>query len=86
MERHVVVEAVARELLEAFGMLGRQVGPQLDDDAALGGVDDDRILLVQIGGQRLGERGGRADQRDDDGENSDHENSGLGRRPAADLG
>ena len=57
VERHVVVIALARQLLDALGVLGREVGPQLDDDAALGGVDDDRIRLVEIGGQRLGDRG-----------------------------
>ena len=76
VERHVVVIAVARELLDALGMQGREVGPQLDDDAALGGVDDDRILLVEAGGKRLGDRGRGTDQRGDEGENSDHENSG----------
>ena len=76
MERHVVVKAFARELLDALGVLGREIGAQLDDDAALGGVDDDRILLVEIGGQRLRDGGSRAEQRGEDGENSDHENSG----------
>ena len=57
VERHVVVITLARELLDALGMLGREIGPQLDDDAALGGVDDDRVLLVEIGWQRLGDRG-----------------------------
>ena len=60
VERHVVVIALARQLLDPLGMLGREVGAQLDDDAALGGVDDDRVRLVEIGGQRLGDRGGRA--------------------------
>src|SRR6185437_2719108 len=76
MERHVVVKAVARELLDALGVLGRDIGAQFYDDAALGGVDDDRVCLVEVGGQRLGERGGDADQRGKDGKNSDHENSG----------
>ena len=76
MERHVVVKAFARELLDALGVLGRDVGAQLDDDAALGGVDHDRIGLVETGRQRLRDRGSRADQRGDNGENSDHENSG----------
>ena len=76
MERHVVVEAVAGELLDALGMFGREIGAQRDDDAALGGVDHDRIGLVEIGRQRLGERGSRAEQRGEEGENSDHENSG----------
>ena len=79
VERHVVVIAVARELLDALGMLGREIGAQLDDDAALGGVDHDRILLVETGGKRLRDRGSGADQRGDEGESSDHENSGSGR-------
>jgi hypothetical protein len=76
MERHVVVIALARELLDALGMLGREVGPQLDHDAALAGVNHDRIRLVEIGGQRLGDRGSHEEQRGDECENSDHENSG----------
>ena len=76
VERHVVVVALARQLLDALGMLGREVGAQLDDDAALGGVDHDRIRLVEIGGQRLRDRGSRADQRGEKAKNSDHENSG----------
>ena len=55
VERHVVVKALARQLLDALGVLGRKVGPQLDDDAALGGVDDDGVGLVEIGRQRLRE-------------------------------
>ena len=74
MERHVVVIALARELLEALGMLGREVGAQLDDDAALGGVDHQRVLRIDAGGKfrRLREGGRRADERNDDGENADH--------------
>ena len=77
MERHVVVIAVARKLLDTLGVLGRDIGPQLDDDAALGGVDDDRIGLVEIGRQRLGDRRRDANQRGDEGKNSDHENPGM---------
>src|SRR5207247_7683550 len=38
VEWHVVVIALARELLDALGVLGREVGSELDDDAALAGV------------------------------------------------
>ena len=76
MERHVVVKTFTRELLDAFGMLRREIVAQLDDDAAFGGVDDDRIGLVEIGRQRLRDRGGRTYQRGENGKNSDHENSG----------
>src|ERR1700737_2726989 len=80
MERHVIVKAFASEQLDLLSVFRREIGPQLNDDTALGGVDDDRILLVEIGRKRLRDRGGRADQRDDEGENSDHENSGSGER------
>ena len=76
MERHVVVIALARQQLDALGMLGGEVVPQLDHDAALGGVDHNRIRLVEIGGQWLGDRGNCANQRGDECENADHENSG----------
>ena len=75
VERHVVVIAVARQRLDALGVLRCQIGAQLDDDAALGGVDDDRIGLVEIGGQRLGQCGSRAYQRSEQAKNSDHESS-----------
>ncbi len=63
MERHVVVIAVPRQLLDPLGMLRREVGAQLEDDPSLGGVDDDRIRLVEIGRQRLRDRGGHGHQR-----------------------
>ena len=34
MEHDAVVEPVARQLLDALDMVGREIGPQLDDDAA----------------------------------------------------
>src|ERR1700682_673370 len=80
MERHVIVKAFTSEQLDLLGVFWREIGPQLYDDAALGGVDNDRILLVEICRKRLRDRGGRADQRNDKGENSDHENSGSGER------
>ena len=32
MERHVVIKALARQLLQPLGMLGRKVGVELDED------------------------------------------------------
>src|SRR6185437_15081080 len=60
----------------AMPTMPRQVRPQLDHDTALGGVDHNGILLVEVGRQRLRDRGRHADQRSNNGENSDHENSG----------
>ena len=51
MERHAVVEALARELLEPRSVAGRDVVAQLDDDAALRGVDQQRVLRVGAGRQ-----------------------------------
>src|SRR5205085_8581767 len=39
VERHVVVITFTRKLLDALGMLGRQIAAQLEDDTAFGGVD-----------------------------------------------
>src|SRR5262249_43947807 len=75
VERHVVVVAVAGELLDPLGMLRCDVGAQRDHDAALGGVDHDGIVLVEIGGKLLSKRGRGQHQRGKDGENSDHANS-----------
>jgi hypothetical protein len=52
VERHVVVEFFARELLDPFGMLGRKVGPQLDDDPPILGIDENRVLRIESLGQR----------------------------------
>ena len=71
MERDVVVIAFARQLLDPFGVPRREIGPQLEDDAALGGVDNDRILLVETSWKRLCDRGGDADQCGENGKNSD---------------
>jgi hypothetical protein len=46
MERNAVVEAFARQLLDALDVLGRQIGAQLDDDAALGRLDDEGVLRI----------------------------------------
>ena len=60
MERHAVVEFIARELLDALGMFGRDVGAQLDDDAALRGVDHQGVLRVGTGRQWLRKSGDAA--------------------------
>src|ERR1700694_2479481 len=80
MERHVIVKAFASEQLDLLSVFRREIGPQLNDDAALGGVDDDRILLVEIGRKRLRDRGSHANERSENGKNSDHENHGSGER------
>ena len=46
MEDDAVVEALARQLLDALDVLGREVGAQRDDDAALGRLHDERVLGV----------------------------------------
>src|SRR5882757_10158752 len=53
VERHVVVELVARQLLDALGVLGGQIGPLLHHVTAFAGIDHDRILRVDAGRQRL---------------------------------
>jgi hypothetical protein len=45
---------IARELLEALRMIGRNIVAQLDDDASLRGVEDERVLRIKPGRQRLG--------------------------------
>jgi hypothetical protein len=74
VERHVVIILVARELLDAFGMLGREVGPQLENDAAHIGIDDDGVLGIGTGRQLYGlrERRRSANQAGKNGEQSDH--------------
>ena len=56
VERHVVVIAFARQLLDALDVLGREIGPQLDDDPPVLGVDQQRVLRIGAGGQRSGQR------------------------------
>jgi hypothetical protein len=58
MKRHIVVKMIARELLEPLRMSGRNVIAQLDDDASLRGVKDERVLRVEPGRQRLRGLGG----------------------------
>ena len=51
VERHAVVEVLARELLQPRGVARRDVVAQLDDDAALRGVDQQRVLRIGAGRQ-----------------------------------
>jgi hypothetical protein len=53
MERNVIVVFVARKLLQTLGVLGRDVGAQLHDHAALARVDQKRSLRVGSGRQPL---------------------------------
>ena len=54
MERHIVVKMIARELLHALRMTGRDIIAQFDDDPSLRGVEDERVLRIKPGRQRLG--------------------------------
>jgi len=56
VKRHIVVEAVARELLEALGVFRREIGAERNHDAALARVDHKRIVLVEVGRQGLRQR------------------------------
>ena len=46
MEEDAIVKALLGELLDLRHMLGRQVGPELDTNGTLGGLDDQRILRI----------------------------------------
>ena len=71
VERHVVVEVLARELLEALGVLGREVVAQLDDDAAVLGVDEEGVLRIERRpASWLRDGGSGTDQGGEDGEAS----------------
>ena len=50
----VVVEAFLGELLHARDMLGREIGPQLDQHAAGLELDDERVLGIGLGCLGLG--------------------------------
>ncbi len=41
---HAVVEALARELLDAGDVVRREIGPHLNGHAPLGGLDDERVF------------------------------------------
>ena len=76
MEWNVIVESITSKLLDALGMFGRDVGPQLDDNLALRGVDHDGVLLVETGRQWLRKSGDHEYQRGDEAKDSNHDNSG----------
>ena len=68
VERHVVVVLFARELLDAFDVLGREVVAQLDDDAAVFGIDQracsaDRRLPAVVARGRAPHRSARQELR-----------------------
>ncbi len=73
MERHVVVEAVARELLDAGGVSGREVVAQPDHHIALGGFEHQRVLRIGLGGAEHG--GAQETSAARTCENADHESS-----------
>jgi len=75
VKRHPVVEAVARELLQPPGVLRGDVVAQLDDNAALRGVDQQRILWIGSGRQRLGHTRSGEQQSGHDGKPTKHMNS-----------
>ena len=51
MKHDAVVEAFARQLLDALDVLRREIGAQLDHDRALAGFDDERVLGIFVVGQ-----------------------------------
>src|SRR5262249_45343168 len=72
MKGNIVVELVARELLDAFGVLGREIVAQLYDDPAMLGIDKDRILRIYPGRQWLSQDEAGAKQRANDNKDTDH--------------
>src|SRR5262245_41632590 len=44
VEYDAVVEALTREFLDAYDMIGGEVGPHRDRNAALGRFDDERVF------------------------------------------
>src|SRR5262249_22476774 len=74
-ERHVVVILLACKQLDALHVLGGDVVAQLDDDAAVFGVDQERVLRIGAGGQLLRKGGRRTDQRGKKCKQADHGNS-----------
>ena len=59
MEGDIVVEMLLGELLDALDMLGREVGAQLDGDAAVFGVEIEQLVF----GARHGRGAKRGDGR-----------------------
>ena len=48
VEWHVIVELFAREQLHAFGMTGRYVGAQCDDNLSARRLDDERVVRIDF--------------------------------------
>ena len=67
VEGRVVVEALLGERLHPLDVLRREVGPELDDDAAGGEVHEERVLRVELRGKGRGDADERQghDQADD---------------------
>src|SRR5260370_42145237 len=72
MERRVVVKVLARQHLDALGVLGRELGTQPDDDAPEFRIEENRVLRIEAGRQRCGQRRYDADERDHQGNETDH--------------
>src|SRR5208282_3991689 len=73
VERHVVIEAVARELRHALGVMRRNVVAKLDDDPALGRIENQRALWIETGGKRWGGVGWHCTyHRNEYGKDADH--------------
>src|SRR5262249_20302357 len=66
---------LAGERLDALDVLGRKIGPQADDDAAVFGLEEHRILRIEAGRHRCGEHGHDADERNQEGEHTGHGDS-----------
>ena len=49
MEDEPVVELALHQRLDLGDVLGREIGPQLDDDLAVLGRQDQRVLRVVLG-------------------------------------
>ena len=49
MEDDAVVELALHQRLDLRDVLGRQIGPEADDDLAVLGGQDQRVLLVVVG-------------------------------------
>jgi hypothetical protein len=52
VKRDVVIEAVARKLLHALGMMRREIVPKLNHNPAFGRIENESVLRVEAGGER----------------------------------
>jgi len=50
VEHDAVVELLARQRLDAFDMLGREIGAQFDNDLALARLDDQGVFGIFVFG------------------------------------